>query len=134
VAKGLALLIALAQLLAGLHNVIVPHELCLEHGLPVHGEHEHGTHSHEAERWVEPARHAPALKLAVDVGRPAFDHTHQHCMAASARERALAEPASEHSLELPRVTTRLPVAARVAVVLPRRAVYRLAPKQSPPVV
>ncbi len=119
-AGALALALALGQVAAAAHFALVRHATCLDHGLAVHVGAESG-HAHHPKTsspaWVE--------------GDDSSDHGHEHCAVAAVRRDAPAEVGAPRSATL---CARGPLAA-----MPERAgapgsdaVWRLAPKQSPP--
>ncbi|MAE70249.1 MAG: hypothetical protein CME06_07240 [Gemmatimonadetes bacterium] len=115
----LALLMLWAGIGGSLHYSVVPHTRCADHGEIVHGE--------------EAAPHAPriaGLGILPDEPRES-DHEHEHCVFTQAERariaRALAEQRAAHPSAL------APCADTHTRQFNTLALFRLAPKHSPPV-
>jgi len=113
-----AALLAAAPLASALHVVAVPHEVCADHGELVHGDHV-STSS------------APDETASLGTETQADSHEHDHCL--------LGTPAAGASLRPSRVVAASTVAVtdggfslRRSAPIASEALYRIAPKTSPP--
>ncbi len=125
-AIGLATFALIGQLASLSHLVLVRHTVCLEHGELIHPD-------EASARGVATTHLSESLASAL---RPAPEatgsHGHEHCaIAAHRRERVVVLAASALALELPAEGPRLSPGTTDAQLTPR-AVYRFAPKSSPP--
>lgn len=118
----LAALLCASQAGAWLHEAVVSHITCLEHGESVHA----------VVPAALPAR-APAQGLDLLAGQKAGGDEHEHC-GSSALLRwgdvALVAPAAIG--QLPRPPSSLPADAGSRSAIPGGGVYLVAPKTSPP--
>lgn len=122
-AAGVALLCLAAQIGSLAHLVLVPHESCPEHGEAVHA----GTHTPAADRAATGAR--DILAVQADDG-PGEDDEHHHCLFVTERRKATtAVDVVQATAVLTDAAGAEPAAVADSV---GRAVYRLAPKTSPP--
>ena len=122
-ATALAVLLLGGQALSALHEIIVPHEVCAEHGERVHGS------SHAV---ASISKHAqPANSISTSDTPEA--HEHDHCTVVIRRVEQLAAP-GDHSTFLIAIDSTL--ASKIGKPRAPRAVgpalLQLAPKQSPP--
>ena len=128
----LALVCVLAQLGAALHLGLVRHVRCAAHGELMHADMHEDSHAHgEATATVLAAVEVATQTVVFDTGAPGAtpEHTHDHCQALAGHST---EPTAPSVLvAAPPVTVAPPalVAQTPAVVV---ALYRLAPKASPP--
>ena len=128
----LALVCVLAQLGAALHLGLVRHVRCAAHGELMHADMHEDSHAHgEATAAVLAAVEVATQAVVFDTGAPGAtpEHTHDQCQALAGHST---EPTAPSVLvAAPPVTVSPPalVAQTPAVVV---ALYRLAPKASPP--
>jgi hypothetical protein len=126
VAASAALLLVAGQLGTFAHLVTVRHELCAEHGELV------DVHDGPAAGWRGPVADAAnnnGSRFAAS-SRAAAGHQHEHCAIAPHRRDSSAGARLEHAIgEAPAVVATFAVSPVPSVA---RAVYRLAPKTSPP--
>lgn len=125
-----ALLCLGTQLSSTLHALVVPHEVCAEHGELVHGERGQSGHAPaHAPVAAAPTQVAGATVQASD--SETASHAHDHCTSACQRRDAL-------HVRAPRSLLPLTASSKLAVklALPARAatsaLFSLAPKTSPP--
>ncbi len=121
----LAAVLVASQAAAWLHAAEVTHVTCVEHGEAVHA---------AARAASEEAREAPVRAAATVVAGDelATVAAHEHCASgALLRWRALAISAPSTAIFLPHVVGVQPGPAGLRAA-PTAAVYRLAPKTSPP--
>ena len=119
--------LALAQVLAFVHEGVVPHVVCAEHGESMHaGQPSHATAFHQ------PAV-ASASCLRVESSADAAGHDHEHCVCMAQRRERFALPAVA-ALAFGFETSRVPrPAAREDRFVAGIDTIRVAPKGSPPV-
>jgi hypothetical protein len=126
---ALALLCLFAQVWSGVHAAAVPHERCAEHGEVVHaGEHGRGPEAFDAPLADE----LPGAAAAVADGEPraAAEDEHDHCCVVSTRRQADTVPEVAAASRPPVELTHGALSA--GVIADARALYRVAPKASPP--
>ena len=124
IASALALCVAGTQAAAIAHFAFVRHGTCPEHGLVVHASVHHRSHS-------QGLTETGAGALAQADGEEGSDHAHDHCLASLRRDGAgnldgrsqspvgsLGEPLAPAPVDAPAASA---------------GVWRVAPKQSPPV-
>jgi hypothetical protein len=121
-----ALLVAallLAQTSNALHELLVPHRVCAEHGHRVHAD-------EVSERGIGAT--APVRGPAADAeGSTEPDH-HEHCAPPARPEQARSGPVRAETATLAPIAGKAPaVIARLGAV-PGLAILLMAPKQSPP--
>jgi hypothetical protein len=114
-------LLAAAQLLAFSHVALVAHRICAMHGEVVH-----------AGAVAAPARHHAAHSATTSAQTDPSEHQHDHCLVmAGARERYVTPLAS--GADSPALAHTLPhTPSFCAGPVLRRALWPLAPKNSPP--
>ena len=116
VSRGVVGALLMQMLGVVVHLVLVPHVLCAVHGTSAHGVHEK---QHAAARGA-------ALLAPVDGAED------EHCSMLTAVAPSL--PAAVAPIGSSPVKAALGIpAARCGQVPPRQAIWRVAPKQSPPV-
>ena len=130
---GAALLLAvfaLGHLGVMVHQATAQHARCAEHGELVHGGDDEGAEAGGLEAWTE--RQAPDDSDRIESRPLAAGHEHEHCwVACAAGERLrVRDPAGESDLaRLDKDADLQPATAPRAL---RSALYRIAPKTSPP--
>lgn len=106
------------------HFALVQHVVCADHGELVHeSAAPHAAPQATAERSDKsgPAVHADAVA-----------HDHEHCSFAATSREALALPPAHAVLTLASATSSEPIRAFSTAAAPGEALFRLAPKTSPP--
>ena len=121
-ATALAVLLLGGQALSLLHEIIVPHEVCAEHGELVHS-------SSHALAGV--SRHAQPVN-SISASNAPQAHEHDHCTVATRRVEQLAAPLeqSTYHIAIDSITAGIGEAETASAVGP--PLLQLAPKQSPP--
>jgi hypothetical protein len=125
-ARALLALLALLSVLAPaelLHFVLVQHVVCAEHGELVH---ESGV-AHAA-----PAEGGGASGQGPGLHADAVAHDHEHCGVAAASREALALPPAPAVAAISAATSDALLSASRSAVSGSEALFRLAPKTSPP--
>ena len=122
VALAFGVLLMGGQLLNSLHELLVPHEVCAEHGQLVHV---------SLDEPVSP-EHSPDGSVGISA-MPGEQHSHEHCvLAARSGDDELAAPAAASGELVDAVPEASTVAAWSAATHGSDDVIALAPKQSPP--
>jgi hypothetical protein len=119
---ALSVLLIGGHTLTTLHTVLVPHEVCAEHGELVHV----GHGGEKAKADAPPAPLGPAASQRAD-----DEHSHDHCSLAARTGDDLAV-AGGGSAELAAVAPVAPVALAPSLDAPVVPALSAAPKQSPP--
>ncbi|HUH01174.1 MAG TPA: hypothetical protein VML75_04215 [Kofleriaceae bacterium] len=121
---GIAVLCMVAQLLSLAHLVVVEHERCHEHGELIHGD------GHEARSVAPPAPSTATPTARVLPGQSdEADGDHDHCLSATERRDLRLARVEVAATISPDQSDAIPRTATTPVV---RALYRSAPKTSPP--
>lgn len=116
-----------AQLSSAAHFVLVRHEMCLEHGQAMDSALGHGV-AREATRAQIDA--AAGIRSASGIAR---EHAHDHCLLAYDRRESVSPVRDAGTLVAARPTHVVALVADDAARPARVAIFRLAPKSSPPV-
>jgi len=122
-----ASLCLLGQFSGVAHNLLVQHATCAEHGEIIHTA---GDHTSAVGAGVDIA--AEARVAGSDAAESAEDHGHDHCLAAAHRRGHVGLKAVHAAVtadSAPKAIVAVEVGARESVSC---ALYRLAPKNSPP--
>jgi hypothetical protein len=115
-------LLAAAQVLAFSHAALVAHRICATHGEVVHA----GT-------IAAPSRQAAVNTTTAGAQEAASEHQHDHCLIiAGTRERTLTTSSSPDG-RVALTPARPHPAPSLGTPSPGRALWSLAPKNSPPV-
>lgn len=124
-ASAAALLLLLGQLASYEHLLTVRHEVCAEHGELI------DVHQGPA---AEGSQSASSGGQFTRSSRPEVGHQHEHCALAPHRRESSAalQPRATVCAAPPPLVSRL-TSAPLPLQTARQAVYRLAPKNSPPV-
>lgn len=122
---GIAGLCMVAQLLSLAHLVVVEHERCPEHGELIHGD------GHEADSLAAPVSIPAATRARVLPAHPDEpDAEHDHCLSATERRDLRLARVDAPAMMPPAQSDAHPHRATTPAVT--RALYRSAPKTSPP--
>ena len=112
-----ALTFVIAGVFSLVHEATTTHVRCAEHGEITH---------------VDPGVHGAAVQgdTPVAEGQPPIGHSHEHCLLQCAAHAAPPQPAP--AITVVPVATEHVAIAIVPAVAARDALYRTAPKTSPP--
>jgi hypothetical protein len=113
-----------AQLFSVAHFVLVPHHLCLDHGVLTHDDRVN----------LNPSSNAVSKRSAIFPGNAAAD-SHEHCSVPARLEKnGRRSPAPQTAVVVATLTARLPAIVRADTTLGGFAILSVAPKQSPPAI
>lgn len=119
------MLCLVAQLLGLAHLVVVEHERCPEHGELIHGD------GRAADTVAAPAPSTATTTARVLPGQSDEPHgDHDHCLSATERRDLRLSRVDVAAMISPAQSDALPRSATTPVAA--RALYRSAPKTSPP--
>jgi hypothetical protein len=126
---ALAALCLVGQLSSLAHMAVVRHVACSEHGELVHA---------DEGRTAGPARHTAsesdsALPRLAPVPTPPSAHGHDHCLVTTLRRERGVLPQQSHLAGVAPAEQRLVGDGRDVPPVASFALFRLAPKNSPPV-
>jgi hypothetical protein len=129
-ALAVAVLWLVGQAAGTVHMLVVPHVFCAEHGELVESELPSGVAAADAD--VDPQFDSASSSLQRDASNLRGSHAHDHCFVASRAQRSTpsflrSRPATErvYFASRPEARADAPRGSQVAV-------FRLAPKNSPP--
>jgi len=121
-----ALAFVLASLFGIVHEATTQHVRCAQHGELV----DSGAAGVRAERLERGELRGPAMRAGA--GSRVASHGHEHCALASVTRAARVLSSAPALVVVPVAVSRLVVAALPPVAVADRALYRTAPKTSPP--
>jgi hypothetical protein len=123
-AAAVILILAGGQALGALHQLLVPHEICAEHGHFVHGQ-------GEASGSLGSTKGAEKPAISSSSGPESHEH-HDCCLAARSRDERAVVPVASLTIEVAALAAQQPVADDASTPLSGRSILSFAPKQSPP--